>query len=69
VGLRFTERSAKARGRKPRKNHLVLQVEVNVKGQLPIHVKYFKLKTLNEGSEPGGLADADESEYKSKFSA
>jgi hypothetical protein len=63
MGLRLTERTVKARGRKPRKNHLVLQVESYVKGQLPIHVKYFKLKTLNEGSEPDGLADAAQGVY------
>jgi len=45
-------------------NHLVLQVGGYVKGQLPTHVKLFKLKTLNKGMELDGLMDADESVYK-----
>ena len=45
-------------------NHLVVQVGGYAKGQLPIHVKLFKLKTLNERMELDGLIDADESVCK-----
>jgi hypothetical protein len=34
------------------------------KGKLPIRVKLFELKTLNEGIELSGLMGADESVYK-----
>jgi hypothetical protein len=47
-----------------KKKHLVHQVGGYAKGQLPIHGKHCKIKTLNEGMELDGLMDADVSEYK-----
>ena len=56
AALRLIELSVKARGRKPRKrNHLVLQVGVCAKGQLPVHGKHLQAKNSQRRNGFGRL--------------
>jgi hypothetical protein len=66
AGLRLTEGSLKARGRKPRKKKSIWSSRLGVerRASYPPMENICKLKTLNEGKEPGSSMDADESECK-----
>jgi hypothetical protein len=65
AGLRLTEGSVKARGRKPRKQITwSCRLGVMRRASYPSMENFLKLKILNLGKEQDGLMDVDENEYK-----